>query len=86
MSQQIQGSGSVFFGESRAIPIFLLTTLLISSVFYLLIVKSGHMGGGWGAYVAGLMWSPDFAALLTCKLLRRDLSGIGWDGARPDMR
>jgi hypothetical protein len=32
----------------------------------------------WGAYVAGLMWSPGFAALLTCKLLRRDLSGIGW--------
>jgi uncharacterized protein len=24
------------------------------------------MGGGWGAYVAGLMWSPGLAALLTC--------------------
>jgi predicted nucleic acid-binding protein len=46
----------------------LLKTLLISSVFYFLIVKSGHMGGGLGAYVAGLMWSPGFAALLTCKL------------------
>lgn len=78
MNQQVQGSGSASFGESRAIPIFLLTTLLISSVFYFLIIKSGHMGGGWGAYVAGLMWSPGFAALLTCKLLRRDLSGIGW--------
>src|SRR3954452_2095475 len=65
-------------GRPRAIPIFLLTTLLISSVFYFLIIKSGHMGGGWGAYVAGLMWSPRFAALVTCKLLRRDLRGIGW--------
>ncbi len=60
------------------IPVFLLTTVLISSVFYFLIVKSGHMGGGWGAYVAGLMWSPGFAALLTCKYLGRDLASLGW--------
>lgn len=78
MSKQVQGSRLALLSESRAIPIFLLTTLLMSSVFYFLIIKSGHMGGGWGAYVAGLMWSPGFAALLTCKLLRRDLSGIGW--------
>ena len=78
MGKHVQDRDSAFFGESRAIPIFLLTTLLISSVFYFLIVKSGHMGGGWGAYVAGLMWSPGFAALLTCKLLRRDLRSIAW--------
>jgi hypothetical protein len=79
MGEHVQGRDFAFFVESRAIPIFLLTTLLISSVFYFLIIKSGHMGGdGWGAYVAGLMWSPGFAALLTCKLLRRDLGGIGW--------
>jgi len=75
MDQQVQRSS---VAESRAIPIFLLTTLLISSVFYFLIIKSGHMGGGWGAYVAGLVWSPGFAALLTCKLLRRDLRILGW--------
>lgn len=78
MGIQVQGRDLASFGESRAIPIFLLATLLISSLFYFLIVKSGHMGGGWGAYVAGLMWSPGFAALLTCKLLRRDLRGVGW--------
>src|SRR5260370_36889355 len=78
MDRHVQGTDLAFFGDSRAIPIFLLTTLLISSVFYFLIIKSGHMGGGWGAYVAGLMWSPGFAALLTCKLLRRDLDSIGW--------
>jgi membrane protease YdiL (CAAX protease family) len=78
MGKHVQGTDLALFGESRAIPIFLLTTLLISSVFYFLIIKSGHMGGGWGAYVAGLMWSPGFAALLTCKLLRRDLGSIGW--------
>ena len=78
MGKHVQGTDLALFGESRAIPIFLLTTLLISSVFYFLIIKSGHMGGGWGAYVAGLMWSPGFAALLTCKLLRRDLGSIAW--------
>jgi uncharacterized protein len=65
-------------GVSRAITTFLLTTLVISSVFYFLIIKSGHMGGGWGAYVAGLMWSPGFAALLTCKFLGRDFGSLGW--------
>ena len=85
MGKQVQGSDLALFGESRAIPIFLLTTLLISSVFYFLIIKSGHMGGGWGAYVAGLMWSPGFAALLTCKLLRRDLRSIAWGWARRGM-
>jgi hypothetical protein len=68
MGKHVQDRDSAFFGESRAIPIFLLTTLLISSVFYFLIVKSGHMGGGWAAYVAGLMWSPGLAALLTGSL------------------
>ena len=77
-AKQGQDNALALSGESRAIPIFLLTTLLISSVFYFLIIKSGHMGGGWGAYVAGLMWSPGFAALLTCKFLRRDLGGLGW--------
>jgi hypothetical protein len=48
MDQQVQRSG---LAESRAIPIFLLTTLLISSVFYFLIIKSGHMGGGWGTAI-----------------------------------
>ena len=78
LDEQAQRRTSAIIKHSRAIPIFLLTTLLISSVFYFLIIKSGHMGGGWGAYVAGLMWSPGLAALLTLKLLHRDLSSIGW--------
>jgi uncharacterized protein len=78
MSKRVQGSSVEFPGEPRVIAVFLLATLLISSVFYLLIIKSGHMSGGWGAYVAGLMWSPGFAALLTCKYLGRDLGTLGW--------
>jgi hypothetical protein len=62
----------------RPITTFLVTTLTISSVFYFLIIRSGHMGGGWGGYVAGLMWSPGLAALLTCKLIGRDIKTLGW--------
>src|SRR5579875_1781542 len=60
------------------IAVFLLITLLFSSVFYFLIIRSGHMGGGWGGYVAGLMWSPGLAALLTCRLLGRNVKTLGW--------
>jgi uncharacterized protein len=62
----------------RPITTFLVITLLFSSIFYFLIIRSGHMGGGWGGYVAGLMWSPGLAALLTCRLLGRNLNTLGW--------
>jgi membrane protease YdiL (CAAX protease family) len=78
MGKMVHERNEALTNQSRAIPLFLITTLLISSVFYFLIVKSGHMGGGLGAYVAGLMWSPGFAALFTCKYLGRDLGILGW--------
>ncbi len=64
--------------DRHGVRVFLLFTLALSSVFYFLIVKSGHVGGGGGAYVAGLMWCPGLAALLTCKYLGRDVGSLGW--------
>jgi membrane protease YdiL (CAAX protease family) len=64
--------------DRRPIPIYLLLTLLFSSVFWFLIIKSGHLGSGGGAYVASLMWCPASAALLTCVILRRGVRGLGW--------
>ncbi len=64
--------------DRRAIPIYLLLTLALSSVFWILIIKSGHVGGGGGFYVAALMWCPASAALLTCKILGRDVKTLGW--------
>lgn len=66
-------------GKRGAIAVFLLLTLSFSSIFYLLIAKSGHVGGGWGAYIGCLMWCPGVAALLTYKYLGRDLSSLGWN-------
>lgn len=62
----------------RAVGVYLGFTLAFSSIFYFLIAKSGHVGGGWGAYIGCLMWCPGVAALLTCKYLGRDLSSLGW--------
>lgn len=69
--------------DRRALPAYLLTTLILSSVFYFLVIKSGHLGGGGGAYVGALMWCPGLAAILTCKYLGRDLSTLGWKWGNP---
>jgi hypothetical protein len=58
--------------------VYLLLTLALSSVCWSLIIKSGHVGAGGGAYVTALMWCPASAALLTCKILGRDVKSLGW--------
>ena len=64
-------------------PLYILCTAALSSVFWALIIKSGHVGGGGGAYVAGLMWCPAMGALLTCKFIRRDVKSLGWKWGEP---
>ena len=62
----------------RAVAIFVGFTVAFSSIFYVLIAKSGHSGGPLVSYVGCLMWCPGLAALVTCKCLGRDLSTLGW--------
>jgi uncharacterized protein len=64
--------------------IYLLLVLLISSVFYALIISCGHVAGARGMYVIGLMWSPAMAALLTCRLTGKSYAELGfrWPRAR----
>jgi uncharacterized protein len=68
----------MFPNDNRSVPIYVGFTLAFSSVFYFLIAKSGHSGGGLVNYVGCLMWCPGLAALVTCKYLDRDLSSLGW--------
>src|SRR5215510_4064670 len=69
----------MFMDENRKqLFTFLLLTLALSSIFYFLIIKSGHLAAGGGMYVLCLMWSPGTAAMLTCKIFRRDLGTLGW--------
>ena len=64
------------------IATFLLLTLGLSSIFYLVILRAGTLAVGSGLAVAGLMWCPGIAALATVAWFRRSLRGLGW-GARP---
>ncbi|GAB3351939.1 lysostaphin resistance A-like protein [Lysobacter tyrosinilyticus] len=63
---------------SSGIGLFLLLTLLLSCVFYALIIGTGHLGAARGMYVTGLMWCPGIAAMLTCRLRGESLARLGW--------
>jgi uncharacterized protein len=63
---------------SRKIVLFLALTSALSSIFYALIIVTGHVGGGNGNYELGLMWSPALAALLTCRLSGMPVQSLGW--------
>lgn len=62
----------------KCIGIFLSITFALSAIFYFLIIYSGKLGGGGGQYVMGLMWSPGISALITMKILKRNISDLGW--------
>jgi hypothetical protein len=57
--------------NGRAIPVYLLVTWTVSSLFYFLIIKSAGTNAASGAYISGLMWCPVIGAWLTCKYLGR---------------
>jgi len=62
----------------KAIAIFLLVTLALSSIFYFLIIRTGKLGSGFGLYVTGLMWCPGLSALITSRVLNRKVSALAW--------
>jgi membrane protease YdiL (CAAX protease family) len=62
----------------KSIYLFLALTLILSSLFYFLIIHSGHIAGGSGLFSTGLMWSPGIAALITCLILNLKVSKLGW--------
>ncbi len=62
----------------KRLTMFLLLTFALSSVFYVLIIRAGSMHARGGLYVAGLMWSPGVAALVTQFMTRGSLRGLGW--------
>ncbi|MFI5238778.1 MAG: hypothetical protein ACHQQP_03125, partial [Gemmatimonadales bacterium] len=67
-----------FESQSSRIGLYLALTLALSCVFYALILTNGHVTGGGGLYVLGLMWCPAIAALLTCRIAGLDYGILGW--------
>jgi len=65
-------------GPQRGIVVFLLITLGLSFIFYLLIISGGTIYAFDMLYVLAWMWCPGVAALITTFLLNQDLTGLGW--------
>ena len=62
----------------KPIGIFLSITFALSTIFYFLIIHSGKLGGESGKYAMGIMWCPGISALITMKILKRNISDLGW--------
>jgi len=57
---------------------YLLLVFAFSSLFYLLVLRSGSLGYGRGLYVLGLMYCPALAGMATLRLNGRGIAELGW--------
>jgi uncharacterized protein len=62
----------------RATSLYLLFTLLFSSVIWSLIIWSGHLGMAFGMMITAIMWCPALASLVTCRLIGRSFRSLAW--------
>jgi membrane protease YdiL (CAAX protease family) len=62
----------------RATILYLLFTLLFSSVIWALVIWSGHLGMAFGMMITAVMWCPALAALVTCRLVGRSFRSLAW--------
>lgn len=60
------------------ILIFLALTVVLSTFWWVPIIRAGNDSAGGGLFVIGLMWSPGIAAILTRLITQRNLRGQGW--------
>ena len=65
-------------GAKISIGVYLVLTFAFSSIFYRLIIHQGTLAAHGGLLVAGLMWSPGIAGLLTRLFMQGNLRGHGW--------
>lgn len=57
---------------------FLGLTLVLSSIFWVMIIAKGGLGAAGSGAIFGLMWCPGIAGLITRLAFRRNLRGLGW--------
>jgi CAAX protease family protein len=62
----------------RAAVLYLLFTLLFSSVIWSLIIWSGHLAMAFGMMITAVMWCPALAAMVSCRLLGRSVRSLAW--------
>jgi len=62
----------------RATCLYLLFTVLFSSVIWALIIWSGHLTMGFGTMATAIMWCPALGAMMSCRVLGRGLRSLAW--------
>ncbi len=67
----------------KKIAFFYGLTTLLSTPFNLFMIFAGDILSGGMLYMAGLMWSPAVAAIVTKKLFGESLRDLGWGWGRP---
>ena len=77
MAEQVGVTGQLRRADSpwQAVGLFLLLTGFLSGIFWVLINATQTPNP---YYIWLLMWMPGISALLTCRILRRPLSSLGW--------
>src|SRR6266403_5861020 len=73
-----KATSSMCDSSKNPISVYLQLTLACSAAVWILIIWSGHLNMGYGLVIPAIMWCPAFAALLTSRLLGRELSSLGW--------
>ena len=63
---------------TKATFLFLKLTLVFSTAAWILILWSGHLNMGFGMVLPVVMWCPALGALVTCRMLGRELRSLGW--------
>lgn len=64
--------------NGKELILFLVMTLVSSSIFWALIIKSGFQSKNAALYVMGLMWCPGISAIVTSLIFQKSLRPIGW--------
>jgi membrane protease YdiL (CAAX protease family) len=64
--------------NKKAIGIYLIITLALSAVVWVLTLHAGTGRVGGRIYGYGIMWCPALATYLTCKILKVNFWGLAW--------
>ena len=68
---------------SKRILVYLVIVFALSTIFYVLIPRSGGLEGAGQFYALPLMWAPAVAALITTLIFQRNIRAQGWGLGKP---
>lgn len=77
MFSQIQGDAR------RLVTTYLVLVFGLSCLSYFPMIASGSIHTGGDTLVLTLMWTPALSAVLTMRVYRRTIRGMGWSPGRP---